>query len=193
MRSTTPDSVNENVKKLVEKLGLKTEPVFVPVKDTDGHKKSDCFYNVRRKIEKEGGDILYGWNVWEYPEKLIEGEFHAVWVSPNGNLIDITPKVDGETEILFIPAPGMNYNGEAPDNVRVALSNSFEVQEIIRRGEEMTKLRREYNDGTGNSHIPGDVYEDVMSRGLRPKAPVGRNDKCPCGSGLKYKKCHGKN
>ncbi len=21
---------------------------------------------------------------------------------------------------------------------------------------------------------------------------VGRNDPCPCGSGLKYKKCHGK-
>ena len=22
---------------------------------------------------------------------------------------------------------------------------------------------------------------------------IGRNDPCPCGSGLKYKKCHGKN
>ena len=21
---------------------------------------------------------------------------------------------------------------------------------------------------------------------------VGRNEKCPCGSGIKYKKCHGK-
>merc|ERR1740121_2274063 len=24
------------------------------------------------------------------------------------------------------------------------------------------------------------------------KAKLGANDKCPCGSGLKYKKCHGK-
>ncbi|MGQ0723494.1 MAG: SEC-C metal-binding domain-containing protein, partial [Candidatus Eiseniibacteriota bacterium] len=23
--------------------------------------------------------------------------------------------------------------------------------------------------------------------------PVGRNDPCPCGSGQKYKRCHGKN
>ncbi|MEN9551244.1 MAG: Protein translocase subunit SecA, partial [Pseudomonadota bacterium] len=23
-------------------------------------------------------------------------------------------------------------------------------------------------------------------------APVGRNDPCPCGSGKKYKQCHGK-
>jgi preprotein translocase subunit SecA len=26
----------------------------------------------------------------------------------------------------------------------------------------------------------------------RAEAPVGRNDPCPCGSGLKYKRCHGK-
>jgi preprotein translocase subunit SecA len=24
------------------------------------------------------------------------------------------------------------------------------------------------------------------------KTKIGRNDPCPCGSGLKYKKCHGK-
>jgi hypothetical protein len=29
----------------------------------------------------------------------------------------------------------------------------------------------------------------VQSRGTAPK--VGRNDRCPCGSGLKYKHCHG--
>lgn len=27
--------------------------------------------------------------------------------------------------------------------------------------------------------------------GVQPKHPVGRNDLCPCGSTLKYKKCHG--
>ena len=27
---------------------------------------------------------------------------------------------------------------------------------------------------------------------IRSEPKVGRNDPCPCGSGLKYKKCHGK-
>jgi preprotein translocase subunit SecA len=27
----------------------------------------------------------------------------------------------------------------------------------------------------------------------RSEKTVGRNDPCPCGSGLKYKNCHGKN
>ncbi|MBI4329373.1 MAG: SEC-C domain-containing protein, partial [Chloroflexi bacterium] len=27
---------------------------------------------------------------------------------------------------------------------------------------------------------------------VRSHQKVGRNDPCPCGSGLKYKRCHGK-
>ncbi|HBN02568.1 MAG TPA: YecA family protein, partial [Bacteroidetes bacterium] len=27
---------------------------------------------------------------------------------------------------------------------------------------------------------------------IRSEIKVGRNDDCPCGSGKKYKKCHGK-
>ncbi|MBM3355878.1 MAG: hypothetical protein FJY47_08530, partial [Betaproteobacteria bacterium] len=27
---------------------------------------------------------------------------------------------------------------------------------------------------------------------MRPSTKVGRNDPCPCGSGKKYKQCHGK-
>lgn len=26
---------------------------------------------------------------------------------------------------------------------------------------------------------------------IQPKSKVGRNEKCPCGSGLKFKHCHG--
>ena len=32
----------------------------------------------------------------------------------------------------------------------------------------------------------------VGNRGnVKPQSKVGRNDQCPCGSGRKYKKCHG--
>ncbi len=34
--------------------------------------------------------------------------------------------------------------------------------------------------------------EDEVAKPVQRKAPkVGRNDLCPCGSGKKYKKCHG--
>ncbi len=36
------------------------------------------------------------------------------------------------------------------------------------------------------------IKSDVSPSTVSPKAAVGRNDPCPCGSGKKYKKCHGK-
>jgi len=41
--------------------------------------------------------------------------------------------------------------------------------------------------------FPGEVHEEKIyspSESIFPK--IGRNDPCPCGSGKKYKKCHGK-
>jgi len=39
----------------------------------------------------------------------------------------------------------------------------------------------------------GRAPAEVMSKHRRQtaRAKAGRNDPCPCGSGLKYKKCHG--
>jgi preprotein translocase subunit SecA len=44
----------------------------------------------------------------------------------------------------------------------------------------------------------GSVSEDIAPLNLAATDPnaqvqrVGRNDPCPCGSGLRYKECHGK-
>lgn len=38
-----------------------------------------------------------------------------------------------------------------------------------------------------NGHIPLPANQDIL-----PCKKVGRNEPCPCGSGLKYKKCHGR-
>jgi uncharacterized protein YchJ len=35
--------------------------------------------------------------------------------------------------------------------------------------------------------------DDVIRQVRREEPKVGRNDPCPCGSGKKYKKCHGAN
>jgi uncharacterized protein YchJ len=35
--------------------------------------------------------------------------------------------------------------------------------------------------------------DDVIRQIRRDEPKVGRNDPCPCGSGKKYKKCHGAN
>jgi hypothetical protein len=42
---------------------------------------------------------------------------------------------------------------------------------------------------TGREVLAGEYDEKPF---VREDAKVGRNDKCPCGSGLKYKKCCGR-
>ncbi len=41
--------------------------------------------------------------------------------------------------------------------------------------------------GGGDGEAPKSRQETVV----RQQPKVGRNDPCPCGSGKKYKKCHG--
>lgn len=42
-----------------------------------------------------------------------------------------------------------------------------------------------------NEHVTQFVPPPATVKDVRPKSKVGRNDLCPCGSGKKYKKCHG--
>lgn len=50
-----------------------------------------------------------------------------------------------------------------------------------------TPQLRQFND-----HITQFVQPGRPSTNNRPALKVGRNDHCPCGSGRKYKKCHGR-
>ncbi len=54
-------------------------------------------------------------------------------------------------------------------------------QEVDRRGDDYAANENDYYD-------PSNVKQEPVRVG--PK--VGRNDPCPCGSGKKYKNCHGK-
>lgn len=53
------------------------------------------------------------------------------------------------------------------------------------------------NQTTVSFRIPSvktiDYVKEANNLGKLNYKTVGRNDPCPCGSGLKYKKCHGKN
>ncbi|WEG13597.1 preprotein translocase subunit SecA [Pullulanibacillus sp. KACC 23026] len=45
----------------------------------------------------------------------------------------------------------------------------------------------------GEAVIPGDETSQVKKQPKKKKSDVGRNAPCPCGSGKKYKNCHGAN
>ena len=54
------------------------------------------------------------------------------------------------------------------------------VEEALKR-EQVAQPTQTSGDGT-----------DTANKTVRKGKKVGRNDPCPCGSGKKYKNCHGK-
>jgi preprotein translocase subunit SecA len=111
-------------------------------------------------------------------------------VDENGDEVSYAAAVGGSpkrpgpsaAEALHQSAPVMDANafGTAPRRVQTTLDD-VEKQFQRRKARELEQARRA---GAGQTET---VQQVVRAE------KVGRNDPCPCGSGKKYKKCHGAN
>lgn len=75
------------------------------------------------------------------------------------------------------------------------------ITEERRRRTDMSKMRQRKEEfagaGAGPEYMSGeneyiDPSENIKQEPIRVGPKVGRNDPCPCGSGKKYKNCHGR-
>lgn len=98
---TTPTEITESLRDFCVDLCW-SEPAFIPVQSDQEGMYGFCNLTVAEKIKKDGGKPVHGWTIWEWPGVFWTAEFHMVWETPNGDLIDVTPKPDGETSILFL-------------------------------------------------------------------------------------------
>ena len=55
------------------------------------------------------------------------------------------------------------------------------------------RTRHEELDGAGHDNDYIDPSTPAKQEPVKVGPKIGRNDPCPCGSGKKYKNCHGKN
>ncbi|MGV3547015.1 MAG: preprotein translocase subunit SecA [Pedobacter sp.] len=53
--------------------------------------------------------------------------------------------------------------------------------------------KQEYGDQHSDLDLVGDTREPQPLQPIRKEATIGRNEPCPCGSGKKFKNCHGAN
>lgn len=183
MKATTPSTISESVIQLRARIGAVSEPVFLPVQPAPHSTIDECFRNVDRQVEERGGVSIRGWCVWEDSGRFIEGVFHAVWQSPDGALIDITPHQDGEMRILFILDDRIQYHGKPIPSVRLPLARNRQVLRAVRIAEDMEKLRLRYLLPDGRAAVPAREVLSVIA------SHTTRNDLCPCQSGRKFKHC----
>jgi hypothetical protein len=106
LSSTTHNMpLSDNVCDFITHKLSDVEPVLLPYTDCGaGYISGACHLNVAHRVKRHGGERVFGWMIWTGP-MFTEGEFHSVWRSPDGELMDITPRVDGEEFILFVPDP----------------------------------------------------------------------------------------
>lgn len=100
---TAPRTIGPAILAMSADMGTEM-PVFVHVDPLPGARPGWCFENVDRVVARSGGRRAHGWLYWASPAWL-NAEFHAIWQSPEGRLIDVTPKPDGEQAIVFAEDP----------------------------------------------------------------------------------------
>lgn len=64
------------------------------------------------------------------------------------------------------------------------------IKEHRARAIDRTRLKEQRTDLLSQAH--SNTQENQVTQPIRVEKKVGRNDPCPCGSGKKYKNCHGK-
>ncbi len=196
-RETTPAKVTDKIMELCNGIVPDMKPEYVSVEVQEWSLPSECFPNVWQMVQEQGGQQVNGWAIWQWANMLVEAEAHSVWQSPEGELIDITQHANGENEILFLRDDNMVYTGQQIGNVRLAITDSPLVAELIDLSKKTEEVMSDYKPGT---KIPiAELQKQLAPMAARRQAiivqmnqKVGRNAPCPCQSGLKYKKCCGR-
>jgi len=186
--------------RLLKKSGNKNIPLYVPIKVESYSTINNCFYNVIDKVNFNNGKIIYGWKLHQ-TRLMVEAERHAVWKSPNGELVDITPDVECQDKTLFLEEDnGWTYKEQYSDNIRINITDNPLVDDFILLCETITKL---WQTGKRKSKSEIEILEPVANLIHlleRNKIDIelfilSKNNKesnCYCGSLIKYKNCHGK-
>jgi len=179
IQNVMPREMTPEIEAFCRELDPAGKPAWIDVRPAPGvgPGAGEDFASLKSHVNQQGGRIQFGWVITEHPGWFLEAEFHGVWATPGGELRDILPRPDGSTRILFLPDSHRAFHGESLPNRFRALSRSSDVLAVVQNAEFHARL-----------------IADARTQARRSRVTPGvaaRNDPCPCGSGLKYKKCCG--
>ena len=110
-----------------------------------------------------------------------EGQRPAMPYPDEDELEEIGPAHDGDATNDLLMPPANGANGSSADH-KAAQHVFQDFTRNIQKKKEKELADLQFVGGDGSSSANKQVINN---------SKVGRNDPCPCGSGKKYKKCHG--
>ncbi|NSW46303.1 MAG: preprotein translocase subunit SecA [Bacteroidales bacterium] len=174
--------------------------IVVPI--SDGLKTYQVITNLKKTVETEGKEMIRA-----FEKTAILATIDEAWKEHLREMDDLKQSV--QNAVYEQKDPLLIYKFEASELFKqmISLANK-EIVALLTKGfipmqdpndvkeakapqkTDLSKLKTGREDITsgGSNHAEERKLEPV-----RVEKKVGRNDPCPCGSGKKYKHCHGKN
>ena len=184
MKSIAKYEIQGKYDKLVN-LTAKIRRLYKDVHDTvifDGDERiavHNCFSEYRDLVMKIGIELnlLINNYLSSYHAELIQYGQYCIKKEAEKeehNIIEFEGELSSKEKIYYQVVMDCLEDRKIEDSERFMLEKLFEVLEI--------------------SPTKAGLIEDFARKKISKQwKNIGRNDPCPCGSGLKYKKCHGKN
>lgn len=130
--------MNEVVPRITDNLRARLtangygEPLTVPFEHRPDCSFGQCWQNVQTTMQREGGSLVIGRIVWQEEHGLwFHLEAHAVWQNPEGRVVDLTPKVDGETEVVFVEDDFKHLGEVVIPSRYIVTSKSLKVRRLV--------------------------------------------------------------
>ena len=152
-------------------------------------------YDKAKAIYDEKAEILTS------EEQLLEFQKVVILRVVDTKWTDHIDAMDQLRESIGLRAYGQNnplvdYQTEGYDMFNNMVGSiEYEVTRLFMKSEIRQNVQREQvaqGDAVKPTLEQGQVSSDDKKQPVRVEEKIGRNDLCPCGSGKKYKNCHGK-
>ncbi|MCF8295007.1 MAG: preprotein translocase subunit SecA [Bacteroidales bacterium] len=188
------------IKQVYEHQSHIYENIVVPI--TDGHREYQIVTNLKRAAETQGAEL-----VRSYEKMTILATIDDSWKEHLREMDDLKQSVQNASyeqkdPLLIYKFESFNLFQTMLDKINktvvgILLKGHIPIQDPseIKKADEpqrqdMSRYQTSRTDvGSQNPQNPQQQQQRVQP--VRVEKKVGRNDPCPCGSGKKYKNCHG--
>lgn len=136
----TPTEISEVVRKACWRAVSNPKPLHIPVRLESYSKDDNCHGNAAEKVRRDGGQVRFGWVVWQLPDWSVRLEFHSVWQAPHGDLIDVTPPAHKGSVVLFVPDPVRIYEGYNVPMVHHPYNDSTFCKDYVEVSDQISRL-----------------------------------------------------
>ena len=194
------------IKQVYENQGHMYENILIPI--TDGKRMYNISCNLKAAYESECKEVVKA-----FEKSILLHVIDEAWKENLRELDDLKHSVQNASyeqkdPLLIYKLESVNLFDTMVDKINnqtvsILMRGQIPVQEPqeVRQAapeqrQDLSKYREQKQDLTDPNQQAAaqqDTREQQKREPIRVEKTVERNDPCPCGSGKKYKNCHGKN